>query len=106
MKISKYLLLTGMAFHVLFAFPAHAAGVDVYLVYVGADKSVKNNIVSALPEQLVVKHYNASMLKMADYSGKQKVVTKLSKAKLVVFINGNEDPGNYWISASSATQYR
>lgn len=63
-----------------------AADVNVYLVYVGTDKKMAKNIRSSLPKNLTVRKYNASMLLMADYSGKQKVIAKLSKAKLVVYI--------------------
>ncbi len=64
----------------------HAADINVYLVYVGADKKIVKIIRSSLPKDLAVRKYNASMLLMADYSGKQKVIAKLSKAKLVVFM--------------------
>lgn len=68
---------------------AQAADVSVYLVYVGADKKTVKSIRSSLPKGLSVRKYNASMLLMADYSGKQKVIAKLSKAKLVVFMGDN-----------------
>ncbi|PCK07387.1 MAG: hypothetical protein COA42_14525 [Alteromonadaceae bacterium] len=64
-----------------------AAGVDVYLVYAGADKKLQKRIRATLPGDLAIKSYNASLLMMADYSGKQKAIAKLSSAKLVVLIN-------------------
>lgn len=69
-----------------FALPSYALATDVFLVYVGGGKSTQQSIKQALPAELKVKSYNASLLAMADYSAKQKAVAKVTKAKLVVFI--------------------
>ena len=71
-----------------FAFVAVASATDIYLVYGGSDKASMKEIKKALPGDLKVKSYNVDMLAMADYSGKQKAVSKLSRAKVVVLING------------------
>lgn len=64
---------------------AHA--IDVYLVYVGEDKAAQKELKAGLAEKgLDIKSYNADLLVLADYSGKQKVSTKLSSAKVVVFV--------------------
>jgi len=83
----KYIqLLIISALVSVFSSSALAAGIDVYITYMGKDKTIKQSIQNALPADLTVKYYNASALAMADYSGKQKAVAKLSKAKLVVVI--------------------
>jgi hypothetical protein len=66
-------------------FAAQSYATDVYLVYAGADKDVMKEIKDALAD-LKVKSYNVDLLAMADYSGKQKAVAKLSKAKVVVLV--------------------
>lgn len=63
------------------------ANVDVYITYMGGDRTIKEVVKAALPSNLRIKNYNASALVMADYSGKQKAIAKLSKSKLVVVIN-------------------
>jgi len=65
----------------------NAANIDVYIVYGGGDKKIQKTIKKALPSNLNIKSYNTSLLAMADYSGKQKAVAKISSASLVVIIN-------------------
>ena len=60
---------------------------DVYVVYSGKGKAFKTEVVRTLKAQkLDVKEYNADLLALADYSGKQKVVTKISRADVVIVI--------------------
>ena len=66
-----------------------AWGLDVYVVYAGKVKKQKSQLVKQLPGDLSVKSYNVDLLALADYSGKQKAISKLSKARLVVIL---EDP--------------
>lgn len=86
-------LLTGMVTIVISCIliigfrPVYAASIDVYLVYSSADKDIKSQLNEKLPADLKVKSYNATLLTMADYSGKQKAVAKLSGARVVVLIN-------------------
>jgi hypothetical protein len=87
-KFLKFCTVSLLIFAGSFAAPVYSAGADIFLVYVGADKKIKKSVKSALPAELKVKSYNASLLAMADYSGKQKAVSKITKAKLVVFITG------------------
>lgn len=60
---------------------------DVYVVYSGRDRADKNELMRALPEELSVKAYNADLLAIADYSGKQKTIAKLETASVVVILN-------------------
>ncbi len=60
--------------------------VDIYLVYSGTSKSIQKALKKALPSELKVKSYNVDLLAIADYSGKQKAILKLSQAKIIVLI--------------------
>lgn len=64
-----------------------ARQVDVYVVYGGGDRAAKNELVAALPDGLSVKSYNSNLLALADYSGKQKVLSKLETASVVVILS-------------------
>ena len=64
-----------------------AASVDLYIVYASADKDIQKNIKKSMPSTLKIKSYNTSLLAMADYTGKQKTVSKLNSASLVVIVN-------------------
>jgi len=57
---------------------------DVYVIYNSKDKAAKNALVKALPSDFKVKTYNVNLLALADYSGKQKVLAKLERARLIV----------------------
>ncbi len=70
----------------LLGMSAAAAAQDVYVVYSGKDRAFKNQIVGAFPEDVKVKQYNADLLALADYTGKQKAVTIISRAEVVVII--------------------
>ncbi len=63
---------------------AQAAGVDVYFVYAGRDKKESDRLLNELPKELSVKTYNADLLVLADYSGKQKAVARMEKARMVL----------------------
>ena len=63
-----------------------AWAIDVYVVYSGRDKALATQVVSALSRDLSVKKYNADLLALADYSGKQKAVAKISRAQLIVIL--------------------
>ena len=65
---------------------ADAAAQDVYVVYTGSERTRKDRVVAEMPRDLSVKVYNADLLALADYSGKQKAVTKLSRASIVVVL--------------------
>ncbi len=67
---------------------ARAAGadVDVYVVFSGKNKGDKSKIKKLLPKELPVKYYNVDLLALADYSGKQKAIAKLERAKIIVLI--------------------
>ena len=60
--------------------------VDVFVVYSGKDRKEKSALKKALLGNLVVKFYNADLLEVADYSGKQKAIAKLEKAKVIVVL--------------------
>ena len=63
---------------------AQAAGVDVYFVYAGRDKKESDGLLNELRKELSIKTYNADLLVLADYSGKQKAVARLEKARMVL----------------------
>lgn len=65
---------------------ASAANIDVYLVYSLKEKALKVAVEKQLPPNLAIKSYNADLLAIADYSGKQKVIAKLSRATVVTLI--------------------
>ena len=64
-----------------------ARQVDVYIVYASSDRDAKNELTGALPDGLSVKSYNSNLLALADYSGKQKALSKLERASVVVILN-------------------
>lgn len=87
--IRKFLTMLA-AFVVLSGFtpPALTARqVDVYIVYASSDRAAKNELTEALSEGLSVKSYNSNLLALADYSGKQKAMAKLDRARVVVILN-------------------
>ena len=63
-----------------------AAGADVYLVYAGRNRELKKAIIEGISRDFSVKTYNTSLLGLADYSGIQKVVGKISEARVVVML--------------------
>ena len=63
-----------------------AADIDVYIVYSGKEKKLKNSLVETLPAHLEVKSYNTDLLGLGDYSAVQKVASRLSGAKVVVIV--------------------
>ncbi len=69
------------------ASPAIAQHVDLYVLYTSRDRVQKNELLSALPGDLSVKAYNTNLLALADYSGKQRAMTKLETARIVVILN-------------------
>ncbi len=86
MKKHRNTLALFIAAGMFFTASCSALATDIYLVYSGKDKGVSKELKKALPSDLKVKSYNVDLLAMADYSGKQKAIAKLSRAKLVVLI--------------------
>ena len=90
----RKILQSGLAMIMAFSLLSEASftpavagsGVDVYIVFAGKDKKEKKAIKKAMPDNLTVKFYNIDLLALADYSGKQKAIAKLEKAKVVVFV--------------------
>lgn len=66
--------------------PVDAAPPDIYIVYVNSEKVLKNSLKIKLSKRHGLKIFNASSLAMADYSGTQKAISKLSTAKLVLML--------------------
>jgi hypothetical protein len=64
-----------------------AQDVDVYLVYSGRARAEKNAIAEALASHLNVTEYNADLLALADYSGKQRVIARMGRARVVVVVS-------------------
>ena len=74
-----------MATGVLAAAPG-GPGLDVYVVYSGRDRGSKAKLLKLLSKDVKVKTYNVDLLAVADYSGKQKAIGKLQRARTVVFL--------------------
>lgn len=62
------------------------AATDVYVVFSSKSTALKKTVAAALKETLSVKTYNVDMLALADYSGKQKVIAKFSRAGVSVIL--------------------
>lgn len=71
----------------VFCSVARAEGLDLYVVYTGKYKKEKDRLLSVLPKDLTVKAYNTDFLVLADYSGKQKAITRFEKARMIVVIH-------------------
>ena len=69
--------------------PLAARQLDVYVVYGGGDRGFRDELLAALPEGLSVRSYNSNLLALADYSGKQKVLSKLEIARVVVILSAS-----------------
>jgi hypothetical protein len=61
--------------------------IDVYLLYQRTDKEAKSALLSALPKKMRVKTFNISLLALANFEEKQKVVAEIEKARAVVIIS-------------------
>ena len=83
---SLWVLLSCVAATTLVA-PLTARQVDVYVVYGGGDRNARDELLEALPDGLSVRSYNSNLLALADYSGKQKVLSKLETARVVVILS-------------------
>ena len=81
------ILAAFVAFFGLTAPALTARQVDVYIVYASSDRDAKNELLGALPEGMSAKSYNSNLLALADYSGKQKALSKLERASVVVILN-------------------
>jgi hypothetical protein len=67
--------------------PAAYGKHDACVVYAGKNKKDKKQIMRALSKSgLTAKAYNSDLLTIADYSGKQKAITKISQSNIVVII--------------------
>lgn len=70
---------------IIFLFSLTLSATDAYIAYSSKDKALKSRIEKAL-SSLKVKSYNANLLAVADYSGKQKAVGKLERASIVILV--------------------
>lgn len=86
MRAWRIVVFTLALFSLLGMSVTAASAQDVYVIYSGKDRAFKNQIVGAFPEDVKVKEYNADLLVLADYTGKQKAVTKISRAAVVLII--------------------
>lgn len=79
-----------VAFHasaLFFAFASPGlAATDVYVVFASESSQLKKELSTPLKKVMHVKTYNVAMLALADYSGKQKVIAKFSRANVVVIL--------------------
>lgn len=65
---------------------ANAEALDIYLVYSADVRGQKTDLKKTLSEEYNVKSYNIAMLSVADYSGRQKIMTKLTSARVIVLL--------------------
>ncbi len=72
---------------------AWAEGLDLYVVYTGKQKKEKDQLLNAFPKDLSVKTYNVDLLVLADYSGKQKAVARLEKARMILILQDSPMEG-------------
>ena len=68
--------------------PEAWAGLDAYVIYAGKNRKETEAFLKNLPKDLSVKTYNSDLLAVADYSGKQKALTKFQRASVVVMLSG------------------
>ena len=61
-------------------------GLDVYIIYSGKTRGAIHLLAKSIPKYLSVKSYNANLLVLADYSGKQKAISKFHRARLIVIL--------------------
>lgn len=81
-----YMLIAGGTLLWGLVAPSTASAVDAYVLYDGKSKKEKKTFLAALPKALSVKSYNVDLLAVADYSGKQKAISKFQKASVVVIL--------------------
>ena len=67
--------------------PEAWAGLDAYVIYAGKNRKETEAFLKNLPKDLSVKTYNSDLLAVADYSGKQKALTKLERASVIVMFS-------------------
>ena len=67
---------------------ARAQEIEVYIVYSSGERAEKDEILRALRGDVSVRTYNADLLVLADYSGKQKVMAKLDLARIALVLGG------------------
>jgi len=80
-------ILTITVFILVLCMPVvDAAAADVYLLYSGKSRKLKEEIVEGISGDFSVKTYNTGLLGLADYSGLQKVMSKISRARVVVML--------------------
>lgn len=61
----------------------------VYVVYDGRHKSPAKTVIGLLPENVKARKYNTDLLQLADYTAKQKVVSKLSNSDYIILVGDN-----------------
>lgn len=61
-------------------------GLDIYIVYSGKTRGAVSLLAKSIPRELSVKSYNANLLALADYSGKQKAISRFHQAKLIIIL--------------------
>lgn len=65
---------------------AQAGRTDLFVVYTSKSRDDRDRLVTALPDGLQVQTYNSDILAIADYSGKQKALARLDRARIIVVL--------------------
>ena len=87
MLTAKRFALILLGLFVLWNMSAGSAwAVDVYVVYSGREGNLRKSVTNVMSSNLSVKSYNVDLLALADYSGKQKAVGKISRASVVIIV--------------------
>lgn len=66
--------------------PEICTALDAFVVYSGKNYQEKESFLATLPKEFSAKSYNADLLAVADYSGKQKALTKIQRASVIVIL--------------------
>jgi hypothetical protein len=61
--------------------------IDVYLLYRKSSKEAKTQLLAALPKEMVVKTYNVSLLALANFEEKKKVIAEIERARAIVVLS-------------------
>lgn len=87
-RVAKWFLVFFIGILPLFPLGQSKAQADteVYVVYSARDKADKDKLMKALPKNISIKAFNIDFLAFADYSGKQKIVSKLNRSKMIIFM--------------------
>jgi hypothetical protein len=80
------LALVASSLHFSAARVEASAGVVAYVLYSGSEHEAKSELLRSLPGGLRVRAYNVDLLRLADYSAKQKIVARMDRARVIIVL--------------------